>query len=496
LAAVGRAAVLADVGTDHGYLPAAAILRGQARRAIATDRRRAPLEAARRVVRAAGIEDAVELRQGAGLEPLAPGEADAVVIAGLHGKTIAAILREGATRLVPGTRLVLQPTRGADALRLPALAVVPPGAVLPPPLGAVRSGGAPSPRPPAIQGRRPPLIELEGEGLATEGRHTYVVIRGRVVGRGFPCPGGPAAATGGTAPNPPRPEDERGFVWGASDPLDEPAFLWLWDRATSAAAFALASLAHRTGVDPHEAVARVGPALLVAERGGPHPHLAQWLDELGRPWRRALRMNQGSTPRAMTSRQRAAAWLAFLREVGRLAGVEADRRAGVVDDRSAPTWHGRGRQQHGMGSKRQGGLRVREGPWRLHTDGAARGNPGPAGIGVVLIDPDGQVAERVARYIGTATNNVAEYRALIAGLERALAYGARRLEVYSDSELMVRQLNGEYRVKHEGLKPLYRQVRELVERFDAVRFIHVPRERNRDADRLANQGIDEGCDPQ
>ncbi|WPD18807.1 MULTISPECIES: ribonuclease HI family protein [Thermaerobacter] len=136
-----------------------------------------------------------------------------------------------------------------------------------------------------------------------------------------------------------------------------------------------------------------------------------------------------------------------------------------------------------------------EGPWRLHTDGAARGNPGPAGIGVVLIDPHGQVAEQLARYIGTATNNVAEYTALIAGLERALARGARRLDVYSDSELMVRQLNGEYRVKHEGLKPLYHRVRELAACFDAVRFIHVPRERNREADRLANRGIDQGAAP-
>ncbi|ADU52154.1 ribonuclease H [Thermaerobacter marianensis DSM 12885] len=131
------------------------------------------------------------------------------------------------------------------------------------------------------------------------------------------------------------------------------------------------------------------------------------------------------------------------------------------------------------------------GIWRLHTDGAARGNPGPAGIGVVLIDPRGQVAERVARFIGTATNNVAEYTALITGLQRALEHGARRLEVYSDSELMVRQLNGQYRVKNDGLKPLYRQVLDLVARFDAVRFVHVPRERNKDADRLANQGIDD-----
>lgn len=133
--------------------------------------------------------------------------------------------------------------------------------------------------------------------------------------------------------------------------------------------------------------------------------------------------------------------------------------------------------------------------WRLHTDGAARGNPGPAGIGVVLFDPRGEVADRTARFIGTTTNNVAEYTALIAGLQRAFELGARRLDVYSDSELMVRQLNGQYRVKNEGLKPLFRQAVSLAARFEAVRFIHVPREQNREADRLANQGIDQAQAP-
>ena len=320
LAAVGRARVLADVGTDHGYLPAAAILRGQAQRAIATDLRRAPLEAARRVVRAAGVEGAVELRQGAGLEPLAPGEADAVVVAGLHGKTIAAILRDGAPRLLPGTRIVLQPTRGADALRLPALAAIPRAASPAPTAGpAGRDSGAG--HPPAPPGRWTLWIALEGEGLVTEGRHTYVVIRGRVVGRGVPRPGEGGGPTGGGAAASPHPKGEPAPAEAWFDISDEPAFVWLWDGATSAAALALAALARRSGVDPREAVARVGPALLVAERGGPHPQLARWLDELGRPWRRALQMNPGSTQRAVASRRRAAAWLAFLREVGRLAGV-------------------------------------------------------------------------------------------------------------------------------------------------------------------------------
>ena len=129
-------------------------------------------------------------------------------------------------------------------------------------------------------------------------------------------------------------------------------------------------------------------------------------------------------------------------------------------------------------------------PWRLHTDGAARGNPGPAGIGVVLVRPDGEVADELARYIGTATNNVAEYTALITGLERALQFGVFDLEVFSDSELMVRQLNGQYKVKNEGLKPLFARVQQLAGQFRSIRYVHVPRERNRHADRLANEGID------
>lgn len=130
------------------------------------------------------------------------------------------------------------------------------------------------------------------------------------------------------------------------------------------------------------------------------------------------------------------------------------------------------------------------GTWRLHTDGAARGNPGPAGIGIVLVRPDGEVADELARFIGHATNNVAEYTALITGLERALQFGVFDLDVYSDSELLVRQLNGEYRVKNAGLKPLYERVRQLAGQFRRVRYFHVPREQNRRADELANEGID------
>lgn len=130
------------------------------------------------------------------------------------------------------------------------------------------------------------------------------------------------------------------------------------------------------------------------------------------------------------------------------------------------------------------------GTWRLHTDGAARGNPGPAGIGIVLVRPDGEVADELARFIGHATNNVAEYTALITGLERALQFGVFDLDVYSDSELLVRQLNGEYKVKNIGLKPLHERARQLAAQFRRVRYFHVPREQNRRADELANEGID------
>lgn len=129
----------------------------------------------------------------------------------------------------------------------------------------------------------------------------------------------------------------------------------------------------------------------------------------------------------------------------------------------------------------------------LHTDGASRGNPGPAAIGAVIAmaDPEGDpipVAE-ISACIGTTTNNVAEYRAVIAALTRARELGARRIELRTDSELLVKQLHGEYRVKNAGLKPLFAEVRALLERFDAAEVRHVRREENRDADRLANQAL-------
>jgi ribonuclease HI len=131
------------------------------------------------------------------------------------------------------------------------------------------------------------------------------------------------------------------------------------------------------------------------------------------------------------------------------------------------------------------------GVMRVHIDGGSRGNPGPAGIGVLFLRPDGSVVERLHRGIGEATNNVAEYSALLAALERAAALGIADLEVYSDSELLVRQLEGRYQVKHPALRPLYATARKRIAGFTHFAIHHVPRELNAEADALANRGIDE-----
>lgn len=132
-------------------------------------------------------------------------------------------------------------------------------------------------------------------------------------------------------------------------------------------------------------------------------------------------------------------------------------------------------------------------PIRIHIDGAARGNPGPAGLGVAFFGPDGQVLERLARSIGRATNNVAEYRALLLALERAEALGHAELAIYSDSELLVRQIQGRYRVRHPALQPLFAEAKGRMARFRRVEVHHVRREENREADGLANQGIDQAA---
>ena len=123
-------------------------------------------------------------------------------------------------------------------------------------------------------------------------------------------------------------------------------------------------------------------------------------------------------------------------------------------------------------------------------DGAARGNPGPAGIGAAVLTPEGEVLAEVAEGLGETTNNVAEYTAALEGLRRAAELGAEEVELRSDSRLLVEQLAGRYRVKAAHLKPLHAAVLAEVQRFRRVRFVHVPREQNTHADRLANAGVD------
>jgi ribonuclease HI len=127
----------------------------------------------------------------------------------------------------------------------------------------------------------------------------------------------------------------------------------------------------------------------------------------------------------------------------------------------------------------------------IHTDGAARGNPGPAGIGAVLRDAEtGEVIAELARYLGEQTNNVAEWTAVQDALEEALRRGARQVDLRTDSQLVARQISGRYRVKHPGLKPISARVMALLAQFDAYTVGHVPRELNAHADRLSNVAID------
>ncbi len=127
----------------------------------------------------------------------------------------------------------------------------------------------------------------------------------------------------------------------------------------------------------------------------------------------------------------------------------------------------------------------------LFADGGSRGNPGPAASAAVLIAPDGELLEEIAAYLGVATNNVAEWTALLLGLEAASKRGIRRLQVRLDSELVVKQLRGEYRVKHAALQPLHRQAMKLLRAFESVAVAHVPRKENVMADRLVNRVLDQ-----
>ncbi len=127
----------------------------------------------------------------------------------------------------------------------------------------------------------------------------------------------------------------------------------------------------------------------------------------------------------------------------------------------------------------------------LFADGGSRGNPGPAASAAVLLDGAGQRIQEVGAYLGVATNNVAEWTALLLGLEAAAERGIRRLAVRLDSELVVKQLRGEYRVKHADLQPLYKRAVTLLRRFEEVDVQHVPRKQNSLADRLVNRVLDQ-----
>jgi ribonuclease HI len=192
-------------------------------------------------------------------------------------------------------------------------------------------------------------------------------------------------------------------------------------------------------------------------------------------------------------------WWAFKRWVGRLA--EGLGEWGVTLSLSRE-WHspwsqvpvggccGEGQRAEqassGLAGASNTGLRL-----RIWIDGGSRGNPGLSAIGVVVEDDAGLVLETVSTVIGVATNNVAEYRALLAGLEIAARRGAREVELSSDSELLVRQMLGEYKVKNKGLKPLHAEARERAARFSRFAIRHVDREENARADELVNRALDE-----
>jgi ribonuclease HI len=130
----------------------------------------------------------------------------------------------------------------------------------------------------------------------------------------------------------------------------------------------------------------------------------------------------------------------------------------------------------------------------LEFDGGSRGNPGPAGIGVVLRAADGTTLVTLGRFIGRATNNVAEYRALITALEEAQKLGAKKIQIRGDSELIIKQMRGEYRVKHPDMKTLYEEAQDLVHQFDEHTITHNLRHKNELADKLANLAMDRRAD--
>jgi len=126
----------------------------------------------------------------------------------------------------------------------------------------------------------------------------------------------------------------------------------------------------------------------------------------------------------------------------------------------------------------------------IYSDGGARGNPGPAGIGAVLKNEKGEIVATVSEYIGEATNNIAEYKAIIAAIKKAKELNATELNCYLDSELVVKQLKKEYKVKNQGLAPLYIKIYNLSQSFKKITYTHIRRELNKEADALANEAMD------
>lgn len=126
----------------------------------------------------------------------------------------------------------------------------------------------------------------------------------------------------------------------------------------------------------------------------------------------------------------------------------------------------------------------------IHTDGASRGNPGEAGVGIVILNKNHHIIEEVCKYIGKATNNVAEYQAMILAAQKAISHNAKKVTFKTDSELLVRQLNGRYQVKSANILPLYHELISLLKKIPVWKIQHVRREENVGADALANQGID------
>lgn len=128
----------------------------------------------------------------------------------------------------------------------------------------------------------------------------------------------------------------------------------------------------------------------------------------------------------------------------------------------------------------------------IYTDGGSRGNPGPAGFGVIIYDEHNKVVAEISEFIGATTNNQAEYKAILAGIKKAVALGATEAQFYMDSELAVKQLNREYKVKNKDIAPLFLAIYNLTLEFKKITFTHIRREKNKEADRLANEAMDRG----